>query len=143
MPDQPQTTENRLPSTPPGPGVVLVPALGGIRLAFGLAMALRPAMVGRLLGLPAGESRRWAFTVGMVAAREIGLGAGTLRAWSRGEDTTGWVAAQATADAGDALAALLAARAGHLPSGPARRMAVLAASGVLAELATVAALQRR
>lgn len=119
-----------------------VPLLGAARLGIGLGMLAAPTLLTRWLRPEDPDAGRWAWAVRMVGARELALGAGCLRAWGRGGDTTGWVAAQATADAGDALAALLAVRRGDVEAGRGKVLALSAVSGVLAEVAMVARLRR-
>ncbi|MGN6242716.1 MAG: hypothetical protein ACTHQ3_03480 [Motilibacteraceae bacterium] len=119
-----------------------VPVLGAARLGLGLGMLAAPSLLTRWLRPDDADGGRWAWAVRMVGARELALGAGCLRAWGRGGDMTGWVAAQATADAGDALASLLAVRRGDVDRGRGRLLALSALSGVVAEAAMVARLRR-
>ncbi|MGN6332164.1 MAG: hypothetical protein ACTHOD_10985 [Motilibacteraceae bacterium] len=119
-----------------------VPVLGAVRLGIGLGMLAAPSLLTRWLRPDDAEARRWTWALRMVGGRELALGAGCLRAWGRGGDTTGWVAAQATADAGDALAALLAVRGGDVEAGRGKVLALSAVSGVVAEVAMVARLRR-
>lgn len=120
-----------------------VPVLGAARLAIGLGMLGAPTLLTRWLRPGDADAGRWAWAVRMTGARELALGAGCLRAWGRGGDLTGWVAAQATADAGDALASFLAVRHGDVARGRGQLLALSALSGVVAEAAMVARLARR
>jgi hypothetical protein len=119
-----------------------VPVLGAARLGIGLGMLAAPSLLTRWLRPGDAEAARWDWAVRMVGARELALGAGCLRAWGRGGDTTGWVAAQATADAGDVVAALVAVRRGDVEPGRGKLLALSAVSGVVAEVAMVARLRR-
>ena len=70
----------------------------------------------------------------MIGGRELALGAGTFATWRRGRPVAVWLAAQAVADAGDALAFVLATRSGQLSRRSGTLMALSALSGVAAEL---------
>lgn len=107
-----------------------VPVLGVVRLGIAALCASRP-----------GETR-------LVGARELALGLGTLSAHRSGAPTSGWVAAMAVSDGGDALA-FLAEAARPTPDGMAggsRRkalwLAAFGASGLVAEGLTAYALRR-
>ncbi|MCA0330131.1 MAG: hypothetical protein LCI03_09565 [Actinobacteria bacterium] len=108
-----------------------VPVLAAVRLGLAALCAVRP-----------GESR-------LVGARELALGLGTLDARRRGAPTSGWVAAMAVSDGGDALAFLGEAvrpdpegMAGGSRS-KALWLAAFGASGLVAEGLTAYALRRR
>lgn len=74
------------------------------RLAFGLAMILRPAAIGRSwLGSDA-EGAGGQVAVRAIGARDAALGLGLLMALRRGRPLRGWVEAGMMADIGDALA---------------------------------------
>lgn len=104
---------------------------GVIRLGFAGWLAVRPRDVARRAGADP-RGRLPAAVVSAVAARELVLGAGTLRAVRRGGGA-GWVAAQGLADATDTLVLLTGAQRGVLDRVRARRAALLAFSGVGAE----------
>lgn len=101
-----------------------VPALAALRLGFAAMLAVRP-----------GEAR-------LLGARELALGLGTLDAWRRGAPVSGWVGAMAVADGSDALA--FSVEAWRDPAGRRRALALaaFAASGLVAEAATAAALRQ-
>lgn len=107
-----------------------VPVLGVVRLGLAALCATRP-----------GETR-------LVGARELALGLGTLSAHRSGAPTSGWVAAMAVSDGGDALAFLVeAARPtpGGMASGSRSKalwLAAFGASGLVAEGLTAYALRR-
>lgn len=107
-----------------------VPVLAVVRLGLAALCATKP-----------GETR-------LVGARELALGLGTLDAHRRGAPTSGWVAAMAVSDGGDALAFLVeAARptADGMAGGSRSKalwLAAFGASGLVAEGLTAWALRR-
>ena len=107
-----------------------VPVLAAVRLGLAALCATRP-----------GETR-------LVGARELALGLGTLAAHRSGDRTSGWVAAMAVSDGGDAVAFLAeAARPtpGGMAGGSRRKalwLAAFGASGLVAEGLTAYALRR-
>jgi hypothetical protein len=107
-----------------------VPVLAAVRLGLAVLLAARP-----------GEAR-------LVGARELALGLGTLDARRRGAPVSGWVAAMAVSDGGDAVA-FLAEAARPDPQGlaggsrsKALWLAAFGASGLVAEGLTALALRR-
>jgi hypothetical protein len=89
--------------------------IGFGRLAFGLAMIVRPAAIGRSwLGGDA-EGQGGQVAVRAIGARDAALGLGLLMALRRGRPLRGWVDAGMLADIGDALATTAAFGALPLP----------------------------
>ena len=107
-----------------------VPVLGVVRLGLAALCATRP-----------GETR-------LVGARELALGLGTLSAHRAGAPTSGWVAAMAVSDGGDAVAFLVEAlhpSADAMAGGSRSKalwLAAFGASGLVAEGLTAYALRR-
>jgi hypothetical protein len=112
------------------------------RVAAGVAAFARPERLPRLLGLDRGTARRGAVLVRFGAAREIGLGLGTLWALRTGRDVTPWLLAGVIADAGDAAAVVSAARDRAVPMVRGGAVAVAAVSGVLGAALALRALRR-
>jgi hypothetical protein len=104
-------------------------ALGVARSVFGVAMAVAPALLPRLLGADATTARRLGYLTRMVAARELALGVGTLRAVGTGDDLRSWFVAQAMSDAGDAVAIAAAVRAGRVNRVAAAALVLFATGG--------------
>jgi hypothetical protein len=84
--------------------------VGALRVGLGLAMAVRPEIVPRALGVDAVSARRMGWAVRMCAVRDAALGAGGVYAALTGTDVRPWLVAQACSDAGDAAAVGLALR---------------------------------
>jgi uncharacterized NAD-dependent epimerase/dehydratase family protein len=85
--------------------------MGLARMAIGGPLLIAPGPAVRLLGMDSATAKRTTFLTRMAAARDVGLGVGTLLA--RDTDQVGlWLAVGAAADAVDAVAILAAARAG-------------------------------
>jgi hypothetical protein len=108
-------------------------ALGIARGVFGTAMAVAPALLPRLLGADARTARRLGYLPRMIAARELAIGVGTLRAVGAGEDLRSWLAAQAVSDAGDAVAIAAALRAGRVNRVAGAVLVLFAVGGVTAD----------
>jgi hypothetical protein len=96
--------------------------IGVGRLVLGGGFLLAPVASTRLLGLDTATAKRVSFLARMAAARDIGLGVGTLHAGA-GAAAVPWVMAGAAADAVDAVVI-----AGALRQGAARG---LPAAGVV------------
>lgn len=108
-------------------------ALALARTGAGVMMVARPTALPRLLGVDSAASARLGWTVQMLGAREIALGAGTLAA-RRGDRRAArlWIAAGAFSDAMDVLAvggALLRGRVGK-PAGVAAVLTALGAAAI-------------
>jgi hypothetical protein len=95
-----------------------------------------------MLGLDRGTARRGAVLVRFFAAREVGLGLGTLWALRTGRDVTPWLLAGLIADAGDAAAVLAATRDRAVPAWRGGTVALAAAGGVVGALLALRALRR-
>jgi hypothetical protein len=112
-------------------------AMSAGRLAVGIAMLVAPnRAAGGWIGSAAGHPA-FAPIVRALGTREVAMGTGTLLALKHGRGARGWTEAAALADAGDAVATLLAWR--HLPERG--RTIVLAAASSAA--VTNAVLARR
>ena len=85
-------------------------AVGALRVGLGLALAVRPEVVPRGLGVDAVSARRMGWAIRMCAVRDAALGAGGLHAALTCRDVRPWLVAQAFSDAGDAAALGLAVR---------------------------------
>jgi hypothetical protein len=97
----------------------------GARLGIGILMVVFPGLVFRGI---AGESTPVIRLIGrLVGIRDAILGAGALAALQNDEPAGRWAAYGAAADAGDALAVLLAYR--HLPNRKRFGLLSLAVSG--------------
>ena len=92
----------RMPTRLPSPASTGL-ALGVGRTLVGSTFLLAPGFSTRLLGLDAGTANRVVWLSRMAAARDIGLGVGTVLSALRGRDSSVWVAAGAAADAVDAV----------------------------------------
>jgi hypothetical protein len=108
---------------------------GAIRLLLGAGFLTAPTTAVRVLGVDLPTATRMRFLARMTAARDLGLGAGTLAA-GPGAGAASWLAASAAADAVDAVAIAVAMRQG-VTRGPAAGVtvagaAVSAAAGVWA-----------
>jgi hypothetical protein len=102
--------------------------MGLARLAISGPLLIAPGPAVRLLGMDSATAKRTAFLTRMAAARDLGIGVGTLVA--RDTDQVGlWLAVGAAADAVDALAILSAARAGVVHRATAGLSVALAAGG--------------
>ena len=120
--------------------IVIITAI--VRVAVGAATFARPTALPRVLGLDHGSAERGDFAVRMFAAREVGLGLGTLYAAGRGEDLRPWVLAQGLGDAGDAVALASAVRARRLWPVRTGALALFAAAGAGAAVVASWALGR-
>jgi hypothetical protein len=78
-------------------------AIGVGRVVIGTTFLLAPRLSVRILGVDTASAKRMTFLARMTAARDIGLGAGTLDAASS-TTVVPWLLAGAAADAVDALA---------------------------------------
>jgi len=112
----------------------LVPIIALLRLAAGVLLLVRPEIMARALGVDRVTARRTAWLGTLVAGRELGLGLGALEA-DRHDDgrAASWVAAQAVADAGDAVAFLSAAVRGQVRVPRAVAMAAISIATVACE----------
>lgn len=71
-------------------------AVGAGRVAVGVGFLAVPAVSVRILGVDASTARRMRFLARMTAARDVGLGVGTLAA-GRGRPAGPWLLAGALA----------------------------------------------
>jgi hypothetical protein len=118
--------------------------IGAGRLLLGAAFLASPVASMRVLGLDSATAKRITVLARMAAARDIGLGAGTLAAGTLGRadgaDSAGpggvawWLVAGAFADAVDAAVIAGALRRGALRGLPATGVAVGAAMTAAAAL---------
>lgn len=99
-----------LPRPAPDAAAVAL-ALGAGRVVIGLGFLAAPTVAVRLLGVDAASAKRMTFLARMAAARDIGLGGGTIAARS-GPGVVAWLVAAAAADAVDAVAITRAVRTG-------------------------------
>ncbi len=109
----------------------LVIANAGGRVAIGIAFLLAPhALGGRWFGREATRPVAGVVTR-MVAARDLVLGVGMLRALSRAEPVRPWFALAVGVETVDGVAALAARR--HLPKWTVAATVVLASVGALSD----------
>jgi hypothetical protein len=101
-------------------------AIGVGRIVIGTTFLLAPRFSVRILGVDAASAKRMAFLARMTAARDIGLGAGTLDA-ARSRAVVPWLLAGAAADTVDALAVAGAIKRGVARGVPAAGTVVGAA----------------
>jgi hypothetical protein len=119
-----------------------VPLLGVLRLALGAWAGARPTQVAAGVGVDAEQRTSAVPYVYALAAREVVLGLGALRAWSRGDSGAIWVAAMAASDAFDALVYEVLAEIEVLDRTRSRRSTWFALSGAVPEAVTAVALAR-
>jgi hypothetical protein len=120
-----------------------VPLLGALRLALGGWAAARPSQVAAGVGVDADQRSSAVPYVYALAAREVLLGLGAVRAWRRGDSGAIWVAAMAASDTFDALVYEVLAEIEVLDRTKARRSTWFALSGAVPEAVTAVALARR
>ena len=108
-------------------------ALGAARLGIGGFVLARPESLARMLGVDSVTARRTAWLARMVAGRELALGAGSVLAAGRPQGRRPWLIGQLMADAGDAVALVLAARARVVHPVLAAAVAASAAAAVVVE----------
>jgi hypothetical protein len=110
------------------------------RIAVGALTLAAPAVLARSFGVDKGSAERTAFLARMFAAREIGLGLGTLYAVRRSGSTAArrsWLLAGVLADVGDTWAFALVTRGGdggRIRGGAMVAIAAGAAGGGIAAL---------
>jgi hypothetical protein len=105
-------------------------AIGAGRVMLGSAFLAFPTFSVRILGLDTATAKRVRFLARMLAARDIGIGSGTLAACP-GAGAAPWLLAGAGADAVDAAALAAAIRQGSA-RGPAAVGLVAGAAGAAA-----------
>lgn len=88
-------------------------ALGGLRIAIGVASWATPRVAGRLFGLDAQENPQAPYLARLFGARDVALGWGTLG--SQGDAQRRWLLAGIACDLADAAAGIAGGRAGYLP----------------------------
>jgi hypothetical protein len=86
----------------------LAVGLAGGRIAIGVVSLLMPAVVGRAMMGPDGDSGGARLFLRVVAARDLALGIGVLAALDRNVPVRGWLRASAVVDGLDAAGSLLA-----------------------------------
>jgi hypothetical protein len=124
----------RAPDRPDGSLAAGVPWVSSVRIVLAAAMLARPGPVARGSGVGAGAPGE--ALVRALAARELVLGIGTLRAYRRRSGLAHWVAAQGLVDAADAALFLWATQRGLLPRPAGYGQAAFALSGAVVEGAT-------
>jgi hypothetical protein len=111
------------------------------RLALGTGLTLAPGLAGRLWVGRDGARPAVRVLAVAVGARDVALGAGTLKALAAGEGARSWLQAGAVADAADAVATLRAGDA--LPAVGRVLVAALATSGAITGAWAQARLEER
>lgn len=135
-------------SSQAGSGRGLVPSAQQVATGIGLGRVLigatflaAPRLSVRLLGVDSASAKRMAFLARMAAARDIGLGAGTLDA-GPGRAAVPWLLAGAACDVVDAAAITGATRSGITRGAPAVGTALGALGVAAAALWAVSELRR-
>jgi len=123
-------------TVPPDSGSVAGPqavalAIGVGRVVIGTTFLLAPRFSVRVLGVDAGSAKRMSFLARMAAARDIGLGAGTLDAGPT-PAARAWLLAGAAADAVDAVVIAAAIKRGVTRGVPAAGLVAGAAGAAAA-----------
>jgi hypothetical protein len=85
-------------------------AVGWSRVAIGGSALLAPGVATTVLGKEGPATARERLIVRAAGARDLAIGAGTVRAVNRGDDVAAWLAAGAACDAADAFAAATGGR---------------------------------
>ena len=119
----------------------MVLGFGVGRVVLGGAFLLAPVVSTRVLGLDTATAKRVTFLARMAAARDIGLGAGTLAAGST-PAAVPWLLAGAGADLVDATVIAAALRKGIARGLPAAAIAVGAVAGAGLGIGAAVALRR-
>jgi hypothetical protein len=109
----------------------LAVANAGARVAIGVAFLVAPRALGGLWFGKEASRPVAGLVTRMVAARDLVLGAGMLRALSRGEPVRPWFGLAVGVDAVDGLAALAARK--HLPKWTVVASVFSASSGVVSD----------
>jgi hypothetical protein len=124
----------------PSPQSVVL-GFGVGRLVLGGAFLLAPVVSTRVLGLDTATAKRVTFLARMAAARDIGLGAGTLAAGAT-PAAVPWLLAGAGADLVDATVLVGALRKGIARGLPAAAIVVGAVAGAGIGIGAAVALRR-
>jgi Domain of unknown function (DUF4267) len=122
-------------------GKVLAGTLAVGRMAFGINYATRPQEASRSWIGPVAKAPPAQVIVRSQGARDIALGAGSLRALIRGDqrELRAWVLGQTLADATDAVATWIARR--KLPKRQAKLALIVAGASTLAGAGAAIALR--
>jgi hypothetical protein len=118
----------------------LARCIGAGRGALGGAFLGAPAWAMRILGVDPGTAQRIVFLTRMTAARDLGLGMGTLAA---GRAASPWLLAGAFADAVDAIVIAAALRRGPARGVVAVGAVAAAVGGAASSVLLARALRRR
>jgi hypothetical protein len=111
--------------------------LNGTRMLVGVGALAAPGQVFRGAGLDARRNPQLPVITRMFGARDLVLGSGALA--TAGGERRRWLQATIAADAADMLAAVVAARAGHLTTRDAFMLGIPATAGVALGIAALAA----
>jgi hypothetical protein len=125
----------------PSPQTIAV-GIGVGRLVVGGGFLAAPVVSTRVLGLDSATAKRVAFLARMAAARDIGLGVGTLGAGPTTAAAAPWLAAGAAADAVDAIVIAGAMRQGVARGLPALGIVLGAAATAAIGLGAAIGLRR-
>lgn len=117
----------------------LAVAIGAGRLAIGAAFLAAPVASVRVLGVDTATAKRMSFLARMAAARDLGLGLGTLAART---DAAPWLLVGALADGVDAVAIGAALRRGSARGVPAMAVVAGAAAAAVTGVGIARALRR-
>ena len=116
-------------------------ATGMLRVGVGAALLARPATLPKALGVDSVTARQVRWLSAMLGARDLALGAGLVHAARTKRDPRPWLLAAAFSDAVDALAFGRAALRGDVGAAAGLLCFGAAATGVVAETASLRALQ--
>ena len=98
---------------------------------MGVSLLVSPTMLAKSLGVDSTTAARLTWLGRMLGARELALGAGTLVALRRGQDTREWALAGAFSDAVDAAVLAAAVARGHVRPVHGTALALVATSGAV------------
>jgi hypothetical protein len=91
-------------------------SLATLRMAVGTSAWATPRLAGKAFGLDAAGNPQSPYLARLFGIRDIALGVGALS--TTGEARRQWITLGVMCDVADALAGLLAGRAGYLPKVP-------------------------
>lgn len=109
-------------------------AVGAFRTVVGPALLARPEVMARMLGVDGVTAARTRWLARMLASRELAIGLGTSFAVATGRSVRPWLLVNAVCDAGDVVAAVLAARARQVSGPRALGLGVFTLAGVVGQL---------
>lgn len=109
-----------------------VDAIAALRVMLGSSAWLAPNLTGRLFGIDPDDNPQLPYVGRLFGARDVALGAGTLRSSRKNKDA--WLTASLACDAADVAAGVLAGARGQLPLGAAALVSATAGAFAAAGL---------